>query len=226
MRSLPLYFKGLIAALTLAILSTIVSGQDDRAKEDLGRSFRKFDLIRIRDSGPSLASGARRVGIRAAGRDLELVLTSNDLRSARYTSEDSARPGKLAKANGPVLTFKGSISGDSASAVRLSIDGVKVEGYFITGSERFFIEPAQKYSNLATDLDSVVYREKDSLIDDPLLCGADIPAQIENGKEIISQGPAQLITTSRLLEVATDADYEYVTLSVGPLRQTTRSLAF
>jgi hypothetical protein len=54
------------------------------------------------------------------------------------------------------------------------------------------------------------------LIEDPLLCGADVPMQIESGKEIVSRQAAPAILASRLLEIATDADHEYVNTLGGP----------
>ena len=109
-----------------------------------------------------------------------------------------------------VNTYKGTITGAPDSKVRLTIDDEKVEGFFDDGSVRRFIEPARKYSPLAGPGDSVVYLAEDSLNDSTFFCETDIPGKLEIGREIAGAGRVESVMMFRVLELATEADLEYV----------------
>lgn len=209
MKTNLLTFKGLIAASFVAVFVTFSFGQSDRAKQDLYRSFKKFDLQRVTEQ-PGLARGHHSLKIKAAGEDVNLNVEAHDLRSAAYRSEDSASPGSRKPADTEVTTFKGIVDSEDGSSVRISIDGSKVEGYFLTRGKKFFIEPAKKYTNLADDGDSVVYQAEDSLVESTLLCDADVPTQIESGQKMVSAQAAELVLTYQNIDLATDADQQYV----------------
>ena len=202
-------YKGLIAALFVAVCATVSFGQNDRAKQDLFRSFRKFDLQQVVDQ-PGMAGGHRSLKLKAAGRDLTIDVEPHDLRSARYRSEDSASPGVRTPSDTAVTTFKGIVDGEDGSSVRVSIDGSKVEGYFLTHGKKFFVEPAKKYTNLADDGDSVVYEAEDALVESTLLCDADVPTQIESGKQMVTAQATALVLSYQNIDLATDADQQYV----------------
>jgi hypothetical protein len=209
MKTNLLLYKGLIAALFVAVCVTVSFGQNDRARQDLFRSFRKFDLQQVADQ-PGMAGGHHSLKLKAAGRDVTIDVEPHDLRAPRYRSEDSAAPGVRVPADTAVTTFKGIVDGEDGSSVRVSIDGSKVEGYFLTRGKKFFVEPAKKYTNLAADGDSVVYQAEDALVESTLLCDADVPTQIESGKQMVSAQAANLVLTYQNIDLATDADQQYV----------------
>ncbi|MFN6963513.1 MAG: FG-GAP-like repeat-containing protein [Pyrinomonadaceae bacterium] len=218
MRSLLLQFKGMSAA-SLAVIVCVIgaAGQSDRAKQDLGRSFRKFDLVRISEPARrASARGETRLQISARGRRMDVDLVPNDLRSYRYKTEDSTAPGvRVGRQGGEVTTFKGMVDGDESSIVRLSIDGPKIEGYLVSGGEKLFVEQARKYTNQADESDYVVYREEDSLVDNTFSCDADAAGRLEAGLSGITAQAATLAPAARILEIATEADYEWVTTLGG-----------
>lgn len=209
MRTNRLLFKGLIAALFVAVFVTGAFGQSDRARQDLYRSFKKFDLQKL-SGQPGLANGHRSLKLKASGRDLSLDVEPHDLRSSRYRSEDSATPGERLGADPTITTFKGTVDGEDGSSVRISIDGKKVEGYFITHGKKYFVEPAKKYTNQADESDSVIYQAEDALVESTLLCDADIPTQIEAGKAMVTAQAVDLVLTYQNIDLATDADQQYV----------------
>jgi hypothetical protein len=209
MKTQLLRYKGVIAVLILAINVTVSFAQSEKAKQDLVRSFRRFDLQRVERSN-SLFGGGKQLRVKAGGRDMQLDIEPHDIRSLNYRSEDSSRPGERYPAIDEVKTFKGKVAGDETSSVRLTIDGMKIEGYFLSEGKKFFIEPAKKYTNLAADGDSVVYSEGDSLIETTLLCDADIPSQIESGKQMVTAQASALTLSMQQIELATDADQQYV----------------
>ena len=214
MKTNLLWSKGLIAVLFAASCVTVSFGQSDRAKNDLNRSFKKFDLLKVTEH-PGLANGHRSLAIKAAGNNVAIEVEPHDIRSSRYRTEDSAAPGFRKPADQEVITYKGTVDGEEGSSVRISIDGSKIEGYFVTKGNKFFIEPARKYTNLADEGDSVVYQAEDSLVENSFLCGADVPTQIESGKEMVSAQAAQLVLSFQDVELATDADQQYVNFLGG-----------
>jgi hypothetical protein len=203
-----LWCKGLVAFLTTAICVMGAFGQNDRAKDDLHRSFRTFDYQKIEHQASP--NGRRTLKIKTADADLQLEVEPHDLRSRDYKSEDSASPGVRRSAGEDVTTFKGTVAGRDGGSVRLTIDGQRVEGYFVFRGKKYFVEPAKKYTNLAADGESVVYKEEDSLIESTLLCESDIASQIEVGKQMVTAQAAELVTTLQDIELATDADQQFV----------------
>jgi hypothetical protein len=226
MKNVLLMFKSMAAAIVVMFCVYAAFGQNDRAKQDLGRSFRKVDLVRVSDNAAPQAAGRRKLSFNARGRNFDLDLTPNDLRSARYSAEDSAAPGRRAGADPTITTFKGSVAGEGGSQVRVLVDGAKVEGYFVTGGTRLFIENARKYTNQAADDEYVVYEKEDSLVENTFLCGeASASAQLDDALGSGLPPAAAAATASRVLELATDADYEFVTRLGGAAQANTEILS-
>src|SRR5215204_2542585 len=167
-----------LSFLLFTLLTTVAAfSQDSDLRNDLNRSFTKFDVVRLSAGGGPLAEGANRtLSLQAAGKQYDLVLAPNDLRSARYRAEDTNMMGVTNVAAPSVNTFKGKIAGSDGSEVRLTIDGDRIEGFFQDANGRLFIEPAKKYSPLAQPGESVIYRAEDSLKDNTFLCETDLPS--------------------------------------------------
>ena len=208
--------RGAAAMLVMASAAVAVFAQETRTRTDLLRSFRKFDLVRVapaRMRGEQAAE--RRLNVRADGRDFELVIEPYDLRSERYRADDTRYLGSFPAEPAVINTYKGKIAGLPVSEVRLTLDEGSVSGFFQAGFERFFIEPAKKYSDAASADEAIVYREEDSLVSEALYCNADIPDQIEYGGELIKTGDVRTSEAQKVMEIATDADYAYVTTLGG-----------
>lgn len=226
MKNVLLMFKSMAAAIVVMFCVYAAFGQNDRAKQDLGRSFRKVDLVRLKDSAAPQAAGNRKLSFNARGRNFDLDLTPNDLRSARYSAEDSAAPGMRVGADLTIKTFKGDVAGESDSQVRVSIDGTKIEGYFLTGGKRLFIENARKYTNQSADDEYVVYEKEDSLVENTYLCGeTSAAAQLDSGVAGAAPQIAAVTASARVIEVATEADYEFVTKLGGASQANTEILS-
>ena len=212
MKLAAFFAKAFFTSLFSLIFVVFVPGQNDRVKSDLGKSFKKFDVVR---ASPAGNANRKSLKFRAAGRDFDLRLEANDIRSSRYRAEDSRLMGLFPMEMAEVNTYKGKIAGETNSEVRLSINGNSVKGFFTAGSERFFIEPAARYSESAATGEAVVYREEDSLNQEPFFCETDVPGQIEYGREMASGYLTEQAITAREIEIATEADFEYVTTFGG-----------
>jgi hypothetical protein len=185
-------------------------GQD--LQSDLGNFFIKYDVIRLdNQAARQNAETGQIISVRTSERAFALVLAPRDLRSPRYRAEDAGASGVRQLERGAVNTFKGKVSGEANSEVRLTIDVNGIEGYFDSNNERFFIEPARKYSRVAASGDLVVYRETDLRKNYGFFCETGIGQKIERGKQIAAANAASRMSPMRVIEIATEADFEYVT---------------
>ncbi len=199
-----------VILLTLSLLLS-VSAQSNALRNDLENSFKKVNVVRFDSLDALRQSGINRtLSIPTAGKTFELNLMPNDLRSANYQARDTDANGIHTLEQQPVSLFKGQISGESNSQVRLAINGAEVEGYFTADGKRYFVEPAKRYSKLAADGETLVYLAEDVLRDKGFDCKSDLAEQIEDGKKLVDSQLSQAVTTLRVVEIATDADYEFV----------------
>ncbi|HWW77857.1 MAG TPA: Calx-beta domain-containing protein, partial [Pyrinomonadaceae bacterium] len=91
-----------------------------------------------------------------------------------------------------------------------------VEGLIIKGGERFFVEPAGRYTRDAGPADLLFYRESD-VIADPVWCPVDTLSSKVNAEVARTQSvginesqPAAPVSPMRQADLATEADLEYV----------------
>ncbi len=198
---------GFFCALVFSVTSW---GQNGDLQTELNDSFKKFKLVRLDNQAVLQKVNSRQsLMIPTADKNYELNLTPRDLRTAIYRAEETNADGIRALERDAVTTFKGTIAGESDSMVRLTIDGEKVEGYFFTRNDKFFIEPAQNYSRLASAEELIVYRKEDLLNPESFVCA--IEEKIERGEEMLLSNNFQVMPTLRVIEIATEADFAFVT---------------
>lgn len=197
--------------------ATIANGQDQSVSNELSSSFKKVELAKITSaSTESLSGTSRSLRFSFEGKAFELRLASNDLRAPGYKAENTGSMGVTTLPDAPVTTFRGSVSGEDGSEVRLSIRGSKIEGYFRTSKETLFIEPASKYANGASANESVIYRSEDSLVDNSFACNADVPTRIKMGNSMVAGEGALAPQALKKFDVATEADLEWVNIFGSP----------
>jgi hypothetical protein len=199
--------------------------QTSNLENDLKKSFKKFNIVKLNDRTTlQEAKLRRRLSIQTTQKDFELNFAPRDLRSARYKAEDTNADGaRELKGSGQITTFKGKVADSIESEVRLTIDDKKIEGYFDINGERYFIEPAQKYSGLAGAEAAVVYQEKDLLKTETYNCQSELSEKIERGKEMVAASHSEAAQMLRVVEIATEADFEYVT-ELGDANQANREI--
>jgi hypothetical protein len=205
--------KRFLFVITFTLASCVSAfAQNDALKNDLGRSFSKSKIVRL-NARNAKASG--KLSIAAADKNFELSLTPRDLRAARYVAEDTALVGTRRLEKTPVTTYKGKIAGDAQSEVRLTIDDAGIEGFFGSKRERYFIEPARKYSALAAADEFVVYQAEDVLRDKSINCPQDLAVEIEDGKSLVATEGGQNLAGLKAIEIATEADFDFVQTTSG-----------
>jgi hypothetical protein len=213
--SLP--FRHLFIAFIAALSVQFAAAQTSKLDKDLSKELRSFTVVKL--DAPAIDAAARQpagqnrtLSLRASDREFTLDLVPNDLRSPRYRAEETGPGGVKEVPFGGVNTYKGKISGDEASRVRLSIEGNKVEGYFFTASDRFYIEPASHFSRSAQPGEMVVYKAEDLLNPVTFSCGLHIDQKIAAGEKFVAPSLGQTspeTATMRVIEIATDGDFEY-----------------
>jgi hypothetical protein len=198
-------FKKISLLISVFVVSSVfVTAQS--AKVDLAKSFVKYQLVKI-DAKSSLNQVNRNGKLSIA--EFELNLTPRDLRSPKYRAEETNANGNRMLEKGFINTYKGKVKGFENSEVRLSINENMIEGFVFAGDERFYIEPATKFSNLADKSDYVLYRGEDLLKGEEMSCS--IGEKIESGKGVVAKNSEVPNALSyKVLEVATEADLQYV----------------
>ncbi|HEX8288578.1 MAG TPA: discoidin domain-containing protein [Pyrinomonadaceae bacterium] len=189
-------------------------GQGDLNK-DLKKSLKRYDLIKLDKRAVfEKAKTEQPIELQAYGRAFEFVLTPNDLRSDYYEAVETNASGDVQLPFNETVTYKGKLSDDLDSEVRFTVTEKGFKGFIYTGDEKFFITPAEDFSKYAQKGDTLVYTENDLLKTVDL--SNDIHGELERwenkmGFESFSAAAAEL----RELEVATEADYQWVTQAGG-----------
>lgn len=197
--------------------------QPPRPEKTLAQLVRRHERLTL-DPG----AAARRV--RANGRlsiatgehRFEVALQPNDMRSADYRAEETDEYGvRREVASAPVRTYKGTVGGRADAQARFTVDDRTVEGAIITPGERYYVEPLRKYEPGAAATDFVLYKKSDVIADPAESCGVTLDEEVGKAADGISAQVARALTaeaaaaTWTQAEIATEADYEYVTALGG-----------
>ena len=205
-------YRAFFGCLCALIFSVSIFAQNNRLDSDLKNSFADFSLVRLADQTVSQKNQSQKsLVVATAAGNYELNLTERDLRATNYRAENTSKDGAEPLAKSAVTTYKGTIAGANESQVRLTIDEEKIEGYFSSGGEKFYIEPASNYSRFADAKDSVIYREKDLVKTESFVCESELASKIERGAQMFGANRFQVLPTYQVLEIATEADFSFVT---------------
>ncbi len=204
----------MVLAVFLFSASLFVYGQSDQTRRDLAASFNKFDVVRL-ESGLN-ANAETKIAFYHNGDPMEITLEPHDMRAARYRASDTGSFGETTAERGPVTTFKGSVTGDIGSEARINVNSGRLEGYFTSHGERFFIEPASNYSLAARGNEYVIYQMEDIALKHDLNCTSRLGEKLEFGLRITGSASPNFVEGMKHLDLATDADLEYVNTLGGP----------
>jgi hypothetical protein len=205
-----------VLAFLSFLLASSLLGQKSQSDHRPDEHFKRYDINRLPVSGGMRSdSDTRSFDVRAAGRDYLLIVEPHEIKAPFYRAEDTGPAGVTDIDAGAITTFRGYIPGLKNSEVRLTIDGPIVEGFFDAGGTRFFVEPARRYFPAANLRDLIVYTADDLLHREDFWCGSDVPSKIEYGREMVTNGQTEAVQALRRLDLATEADFEYVSMLGG-----------
>lgn len=221
----------LVFCAAAALYSPFASAQktprqpaDPAARDkDLSRILRRYERLRVDapEAVGKIKRGERLSFVTSEG-NLEVELVPNDLRSADYRAEETGADGsrRPAPAAGEVRTFRGKVQGLDQAEARFNLKDGSFEGMIVTEGERFYFERLNKYEDAAAPDEFIFYRGSDVLSDAPGYCGVTLEAEL-NGESAGVSGQiaaaVEMAGAATLLEadLATEADYEYVTAAGG-----------
>ncbi len=146
-------------------------------------------------------------------RVFDLLIEPNDLRAPTFRRTLTTARGVIDQPWSPVATFKGQVSGDPESVVRLLILPNLLQGYVRTAEEWMFIDPLVKYAPGSDATEVVLFRDEDVRPEALGRCGAGelirLAEKFMPGLHDQTGMPTAQSTSLQRAEVATDADYEY-----------------
>ena len=149
--------------------------------------------------------------LRLKGVLFDFRLEPRDLRSPRYRAEVTGPDGvRRQLPPSAVTTYRGrALVGQGYVQGRFTITGEKFEGVVFTAGDWTFIEPMRNYMQTAQDDQLVVYRQSDIKPGQGWRCG--VSHRLQEGRDRLeARAAATDTTTTYTVEVATEADYEYV----------------
>ena len=149
--------------------------------------------------------------LRLKGVLFDFRLQPRDLRSPRYRAEVTGPDGvRRQLPPSAVTTYRGrALVGQEYVRGRFTITGEKFEGVVFTAGDWTFIEPMRNYMQTAQDDQLVVYRQSDIKPGQEWRCG--VSRRLQEGRDRLeARAAATDTTTTYTVEVATEADYEYV----------------
>jgi hypothetical protein len=205
-----------IVALVLPLLPNSATGlMSTSAKNQIGRYLFRYDRIFM--NPVDVTRQVRATGtftLPTADGVFDIVLIPHDVRATSYRAEKTTADGSIQ----PVVpedlhTYRGTVPGLPGVEARFSIREESVEGILLTPGQWYFVEPMRNYSSASEASEMVVYRASDIRPDAIGTCGTSLPERIGRVEELFE--PPTLNGTISTADIATEADYEYVTAMGG-----------
>jgi hypothetical protein len=207
----------LIVSLILS-LSYSAFGQIVGNGHKLNSLLRKYQLVQIdrqkfkeqvRKGSLTLQLPNRRLQVK----DLE----PNNLLHASYFAETSIGNGiRVPVSPISVNTYKGTIPESNNSTIRLTItEKGDVEGLFFQDKELYFIDSENRLDPNGNANRLVIYQADDVINNEQGSCGVPHVQGIKRAVEFLYSQAVTAEATTREVELATEADYEYVTAAGG-----------
>lgn len=175
---------------------------------------------RVRESG--------RLSLSTSTRSFDLELTPYDLRAESYTAEEVVDGGAVRSVSmGPVHTFTGTVRGMEGALARFTLDEEKIEGVIITPGERYYIEPSRNFTASAGATEYLLYKGSDVIEGVHGSCAATMDGKLKGELERLAPRASDALVnaTNRQVELATEADYEYVNYFGGSAAANTEILS-
>ncbi len=206
------------ASKTSPISGTEMNQGGKTYRQDVAKVLKRHDSVEL--DPQQVSEQVRltgRLSIPTAEGTFDLRLAPHDMRGDNYRAQVTLDGGEVRSIErGPARTYKGTVEGIKGAQARLTIDENTVEGLIITSSALFFVEPAKRYSTLASTKDFIVYKASDLIQSSFGECGtlaekvgaeaARVQSQVPTA---LKPGTEELFSPPRIIDLATEADFEY-----------------
>jgi hypothetical protein len=196
------------------------SGRQTSAREQkLSKIFKSYEQLKLdtrRVAEEVRASG--RLTLETSNGKLVLRLSPNDLRSPNYRAVVMTEGGALEQLKTtPVKTYRGTVEGLGSADARFTIDEGFLEGLILTPQERFYVEPMRRYDAEAGAEEYILYKASDIRVEESsnssdATMNHKVNRALGGVRNFAPAAPLMPQTTATLREVelATEADFEYV----------------
>ena len=202
--------------LILLVFSTLNSSAQSvlqKQYRELQATLSDYEVVRLipSDIEAQVKEGTAPLELNLKGETFRFRMEPRDLRSPRYRAEATGPDGvRRPLPLDEVTTYRGmTVSGQEVVQGRFTIDGDRFEGVVFTSGDWTFIESLQHFTSAARGDEWVVYRQSDIQPGQGWRCG--VSHRLQEGRDRLeARAAATDTTTTYKVEVATEADYEYV----------------
>ena len=202
--------------LILLVFSTLNSSAQSvlqKQYRELQATLSDYEVVRLipSDIEAQVKEGTAPLELNLKGETFRFRMEPRDLRSPRYRAEATGPDGvRRPLPLDEVTTYRGmTVSGQEVVQGRFTIDGDRFEGVVFTSGDWTFIESLQHFTSAARGDEWVVYRQSDIKPGQEWRCG--VSRRLQEGRDRLeARAAATDTTTTYKVEVATEADYEYV----------------
>ena len=202
--------------LILLVFSTLNSSAQSvlqKQYRELEATLSDYEVVRLipSDIEAQVKEGTAPLELNLKGETFRFRMEPRDLRSPRYRAEATGPDGvRRPLPLDEVTTYRGmTVSGQEVVQGRFTIDGDRFEGVVFTSGDWTFIESLQHFTSAARGDEWVVYRQSDIQPGQGWRCG--VSRRLQEGRDRLEARTAATdTTTTYTVEVATEADYEYV----------------
>ena len=171
-----------------------------------------YEVIRIEPSDiEARVQTSNRLQVQLTSGLLDFRVEQRNLLSPHYRAEVTGEDGiRRQLPSPPVNTYKGTaVVGQEVVTGRFSITKDRFEGVVFTPGDWHYLEPLGNYLRSAEAAELVVYKQSDIKPGQEWRCG--VPHHLQEGRERLEARAAVTDTTTTYkVEIATEADYEYV----------------
>ena len=202
--------------LILLVFSTLNSSAQSvlqKQYRELQATLSDYEVVRLipSDIEAQVKEGTAPLELNLKGETFRFRMEPRDLRSPRYRAEATGPDGvRRPLPLDEVTTYRGmTVSGQEVVQARFTITSEKFEGVVFTPGDWHYIEPLRNYLPSAEAAELVVYKHSDIKPGQEWRCG--VSRRLQEGRDRLeARAAATDTTTTYTVEVATEADYEYV----------------
>ena len=188
------------------------SARTPAAERALQTVLSNYEVIRMEpDDIEARVKVSNRLKVQLRSGLLDFRIEQRNLLSPRYRAEVTGEDGvRRQLPSPPVTTYRGTaVVGQEVVQARFTITSEKFEGVVFTPGDWHYIEPLGNYLPSAEAAELVVYKHSDIKPGQEWRCG--VSRRLQEGRDRLEARTAATdTTTTYTVEVATEADYEYV----------------
>ncbi len=190
---------------------------DPTTHKELNSWFKKYEMAELDLSALSRMVNKEegtRISLQIGQNKWNLNLFKNEIRSSNYTSIYSSGNSKVLQEKKACITYAGYIDDNPENNVRLTISDEIFRGFIVVDHEVYYFDQLKRVINNSDKNIIISYRAGDVQENNTSICGV----TSEQEKAFLSQVESSalalqsVVSTCRILELATDADFEWFQL--------------